>query len=148
MLKDFIINLRSNISFRKKIGNVILAILVIILLSILSVKNFTSIGEQPEVKGAKMAVQCPKCNHKEIRRIANIEDAVNNCPKCGTALKQIWKCKKCSFEYPFIKPKLQKGANSSIEEILKLRTEQCKCPNCKSENTYQASIQVLESKKK
>lgn len=148
MLKDLFLKFRSDAKFRNGIEYTLIGIFIFVILIVLFCKNCTSMGEEPEVVGAKMAVQCPKCNHKEIRRIVRIEDPENKCTKCGTSLKEIWKCQTCSFEYPFTLPPLTKKPNSSIQEILQERAEMSKCPNCKSTNTYQASIQILESKKK
>ena len=73
-----------------------------------------------------------KCKFKETRRIKNISDYT--CGKCGGPLGFQFKCRKCSFEFPFVIPENEYNVDHDVppEEIVPFS----RCPNCNSPNIF------------
>jgi ribosomal protein L37AE/L43A len=87
-----------------------------------------------EVK-CEFHVICSKCTHREIRKLAAINQA--KCSKCGSAVFQAWYCEDCKKYFPM--PDKMDSHTKSRHKMLQKIQQKHHCPFCNSQRIKYAS---------
>lgn len=121
---------------------VFLIILILILTGIIS---FQYLGGQ---KSSEKVMICNQCNKKINITTANVQSL--RC-KCGALFGEARKCRSCDFEFGHIRKTINNIKDRAPGEMMQLRKNEYKCPNCGSIETFRLMpskyIDALKKKK-